>query len=76
MNSTDTLDKAGWKPAAALESPFAEALIDAHLGQGNRFEAVQCFRALASQLRDELGIDPNGALAARVKAQAGSRFVA
>ena len=62
--------------AEPLCESAAEALIDAHLGQGNRFEAVQCFRALASQLREELGIDPNGALAARVKAQAGSRFVA
>lgn len=62
--------------AEPLCESAAEALIDAHLGQGNRFEAVQCFRALASSLRDELGIDPNGALAARVKAQAGSRFVA
>lgn len=62
--------------AEPLRESAAEALIDAHLEQGNRFEAVQCFRALASQLREELGIDPNVALTERVKAQAGTRFVA
>ncbi len=34
MNSTDTLDEASWKPAAALESPFAESLAEADAGRG------------------------------------------
>lgn len=60
--------------AEPLRESAAEALIDAHLMQGNRFAAVQCFRALGTHLRQELGIEPDAALAKRVKAQAGSRL--
>ena len=45
MNSTDTLDKAGWKPAAALESPFAEAL-----PEPNSARAVRGFEPWQSSL--------------------------
>ncbi len=62
--------------AEPLRESAAEALIEAHLRQGNRFEAVQCFRALATQLREELGVEPDAALAAQVNAQAGFRLVA
>lgn len=62
--------------AEPLRESAAEALIDAHLGQGNRFEAVQCFRTLAARLNEELGIDPDTALAERVKMHMGARLVA
>lgn len=59
--------------AEPLLESAAEALICAHFEQGNRFAAMQCFRALASRLNYELGIEPDVALARRVKAQAGPR---
>lgn len=42
MNATDTLDEAGWRPAATLESPFAESLPEADPGRSTRgFEPWQ-----------------------------------
>lgn len=52
--------------AEPLRESAAEALIDAHLAQRNRYQAVQCFRLLAQRLDDELGVEPDPALAARV----------
>jgi len=51
--------------AEPLRESAAEALIDAHLAQRNRYQAVQCFRLLAQRLDDELGVEPDPALAAR-----------
>lgn len=52
--------------AEPLRESAAEALIDAHLAQRNRYEALQCYRLLAVRLRDELGVKPDPVLAARV----------
>lgn len=52
--------------AEPLRESAAEALIDAHLAQRNRHQAVRCFRLLAQRLDDELGVEPDPALAARV----------
>lgn len=62
--------------AEPLRESAAEALIDAHLRQGNRFEALQCYRALAAILDEELGIAPDSQLAERVRKLAGPRLVA
>ncbi len=52
--------------AEPLRESAAEALIDAHLVQRNRYQAVQCFRLLAQRLDDELGVEPDPMLAERV----------
>jgi DNA-binding SARP family transcriptional activator len=52
--------------AEPLRESAAEALIDAHLAQRNRYEAVQCFRSLAERLHSELGVSPDPSLAERV----------
>lgn len=52
--------------AEPLRESAAEALIDVHLAQRNRYQAMQCFRLLAQRLDDELGVAPDAALAARV----------
>jgi DNA-binding SARP family transcriptional activator len=54
--------------AEPLRESAAEALIDAHLAQRNRYEAAQCFRALARRLRDELGVGPDPVLTERLMA--------
>jgi len=60
--------------AAVAAEPLREsataALIDAHLAQHNRFEAIRCFRALRQRLRDELGVSPEPELAARMESLA------
>jgi DNA-binding SARP family transcriptional activator len=53
--------------AEPLRESAAEALIAAHLAQHNRFEALRCFKALARRLADELGVDPDPGLAARLR---------
>ena len=56
--------------AAVAAEPLREsataALIDAHLAQHNRFEAIRCFRALRQRLYDELGVSPEPELVARM----------
>jgi DNA-binding SARP family transcriptional activator len=52
--------------AEPLRESAAEALIDAHLAQRNRYQAMQCFRMLAQRLDQELGVEPDPALAARI----------
>lgn len=52
--------------ADPLRESAAEALIDAHLDQRNRYDAVRCFRTLAQRLDRELGVEPDPALAERV----------
>jgi len=58
--------------AAVAAEPFsesaAEALIHAHLAQGNRFHAMQCYRLLAERLDEELGVAPDPALQKRFNA--------
>jgi DNA-binding SARP family transcriptional activator len=54
--------------AEPLRESAAEALIDAHLAQRNRYEAALCFRSLAEHLRDELGVTPDPALTERLVA--------
>lgn len=52
--------------AEPLCESAAEALIEAHLQQGNRYAALHCFRALARELETELGVSPDPGLAARI----------
>jgi DNA-binding SARP family transcriptional activator len=56
--------------AAVMAEPLCEsataALIDAHLAQHNRFEAVRCYLALRQRLADELGVRPEPELTARM----------
>jgi len=52
--------------AEPLRESAAEALIEAHLAQRNRYEAAQCFRSLAHRLHVELGVLPDPALTERV----------
>ena len=52
--------------AEPLRESAAEAVIEAHLGQHNRFEAIQCFRDLTRRLHDELGVEPDAGLSERV----------
>jgi DNA-binding SARP family transcriptional activator len=52
--------------AEPLRESTAEALIEAHLAQRNRYQAMQCFRTFAQRLDDELGVKPDPALAARL----------
>jgi DNA-binding SARP family transcriptional activator len=53
--------------AEPLRESAAEALICAHLIQGNRYEAARCFRAFARLLDEELGVLPNPALTDRLQ---------
>ncbi len=53
--------------AEPLRESAAEALICAHLIQGNRYEAARCFRAFAQLLDEELGVLPNPALTDRLR---------
>ncbi|MEY9884500.1 DNA-binding SARP family transcriptional activator [Bradyrhizobium sp. USDA 328] len=52
--------------AEPLRESAAEALINAHLAQRNRYEAAQCFRALTRRLHDELGVAPDPSLSKRL----------
>lgn len=52
--------------AEPLCESAVEALVEAHLLQGNRYAARQCFLALAHALETELGVAPDPALAARI----------
>ena len=62
--------------AEPLRESAAEALIDAHLAQRNRYEALQCFRSLAKRLNDELGVSPDAALSKRMSAISPTRRAA
>lgn len=52
--------------AEPLRESATSALIEAHLAQHNRFEAVRCFRALKQRLQDELGVAPEPYLTERM----------
>jgi len=54
--------------AEPLRESAAEALIDAHLAQRNRYDAVRCFRTLRRRLNEELGVAPDPTLSARIVA--------
>lgn len=53
--------------AEPLRESAAEALIDAHLAQRNRYAAMQCFRALEKRLKSELGVKPQPTLVQRIE---------
>ena len=53
--------------AEPLRESAAEALINAHLAQHNRYEAIRCFVALARRLKVELGVVPDPGLTQRVE---------
>ena len=52
--------------AEPLRESAAEALIEAHLAQSNRYEAMRCFRSLAKRLEVELGVAPHQSLVERL----------
>jgi DNA-binding SARP family transcriptional activator len=52
--------------AEPLRESAAEALINAHLAQRNRYAAIQCFELLAQRLNSELGVSPDRELTERV----------
>jgi DNA-binding SARP family transcriptional activator len=56
--------------AEPLRESAAEALIDAHLAQRNRYEALRCYRSLAQRLEAELGVLPDPTLAERLAGRA------
>jgi DNA-binding SARP family transcriptional activator len=53
--------------AEPLRESAAEALIDAHLAQCNRYAAMQCFRSLEKRLKVELGVTPQPTLIRRIE---------
>lgn len=53
--------------ADPLRESAAEALISAHLVQGNRYEAARCFRDFAQLLYTELGVAPRRTLIETLK---------
>lgn len=53
--------------AEPLRESAAAALIEAHLAQGNRYDAATCFRELGQRLMEELGVEPDPALVARME---------
>lgn len=61
--------------AEPLNESAAEALILAHLAQRNRFQAVQCYRALAARLVQELGVAPDPQLRRRLEAMVGALHI-
>lgn len=62
--------------AEPLRESASEALIEAHLAQHNRFEAVRAYRALAQRLDCEMGVQPNPILANKLAELGLTRLVA
>jgi DNA-binding SARP family transcriptional activator len=60
--------EAAWRAITLepLRESAHDALIDAHLAEGNICEAVRRYRAFAALLRDEVGVGPSGTLTTRV----------
>jgi DNA-binding SARP family transcriptional activator len=52
--------------AEPLRESAVEAVVISHLAEGNRYEAVRCYRSLARLLRTELGVRPNDGLTERL----------
>lgn len=52
--------------AEPLRESASEVLIEAHLAQHNRYEALRCYKALARRLGEELGVAPMEALSDRM----------
>lgn len=52
--------------AEPLRESAVEAVVIAHLAEGNRYEAVRCYRSLARLLRTELDVGPNHELTERL----------
>lgn len=53
--------------AEPLRESATEALVDAHLAQHNRHEAMRCYRALARRLQEDLGVTPMPELSRRLE---------
>lgn len=53
--------------AEPLRESAVEAVVISHLAEGNRYEAVRCYRTLARLLRTELGVRPNEGLTERLE---------
>lgn len=62
--------------AEPLRESAAEALIDVHLAQHNRYEALRCYDALVKRLDEELSIPPMRELTNRLAAAGLTRNVA
>ena len=62
--------------AEPLRESAAEALIEVHLAQHNRYEALRCYDALVKRLSDELSIPPMRELTDRLAAAGLARTVA
>jgi len=52
--------------AEPLRESAVEAVVISHLAEGNRYEAVRCYRSLARLLQTELGVRPNDGLTERL----------
>ena len=53
--------------AEPLRESAVEALVTAHLAEGNRYEAVRTYRTLARLLAQELGVAPSDGLTERLR---------
>ena len=53
--------------AEPLRESAVEAVVISHLAEGNRYEAVRCYRSLARLLKTELGVPPNDGLTRRLQ---------
>lgn len=69
----DLAAQAGFAALATepLRESAADALICAHLLQGNRYEALRCYQEFAHNLENELGVRPNPVLSGRFEAISG-----
>jgi DNA-binding SARP family transcriptional activator len=50
-------------------------LIGAHLAEGNRVEAIRQFRLYEALVRDELGVEPSGAIRQMLEGPSGDGTV-
>lgn len=62
--------------AEPLRESATEALIDVHLAQHNRYEAVRCYNLLARYLEEDLGVAPMASLTLRLSDAGLARRVA
>jgi DNA-binding SARP family transcriptional activator len=62
--------------ADPLRESASEALIEAHLAQHNRHQALRCYEALKTRLNEDLGVAPHQALTDRLLAEGVLRHVA
>ena len=62
--------------AEPLRESAAEALIEAHLAQHNRYAALRCYDALSKRLSEDLGIAPMDSLTKRIEEAGFAKVVA